>query len=164
MNGFWILDFKFWMGRILSLFGVLLLAGCAAGAASEEPQPPEIAYGLDACDVCGMIISDARFAAATLLTNGETRQFDDIGNMVIYQMDHPELAVEAWFVHDYQTEEWLRGEAAYFVMAPQIYSPMGHGVAAFADEDEAQALAQEYGSEVLSLDGVRAAVHVLVHG
>ena len=47
----------------------LVLSACSPKSA--EPQPPEIAYGQDTCDACGMIISDAKFAAATLLTSGE---------------------------------------------------------------------------------------------
>lgn len=148
----------------LMILIVAALAACSAGKDNSGLEVPEIAYGLDSCDACGMLIDDARFAAATLLANGETRKFDDIGQMVMYQMDHPELPVEAWFVHDYESEEWLRGEEAHFVMASQIYSPMGQGIVAFAAEDEAAELAGEYNTEVLSLDELRAAVHVALHG
>jgi copper chaperone NosL len=155
-------DLGFGIFLTLSLLLVVLLVGCSAGGDSG-PQPPEIAYGFDTCATCGMLISEARFAAATLLANGETRKFDDIGNMMIYHMDHPNETVAAWFVHDYGTEEWLRGEGAYFVMAGGIHSPMGSGIAAFADEGEAEALAEEYGTTVMDMDDLRAAVHVTMH-
>ena len=38
----------------------------AACAAEGDPRPPEIAYGHDMCELCGMIISDPRFAAAMI--------------------------------------------------------------------------------------------------
>ena len=110
-----------------------------------------------------MLIDEPRFAAATLLANGETRKFDDIGEMMMYHMDHPNETVEAWFVHDYGTEEWLRGEEAYFVMAEVIHSPMGSGVAAFAEEGDAAALAEEHGVAVMDMDELRAAVHGTLH-
>jgi copper chaperone NosL len=141
---------------------LVVLAGCSAGGDSG-PQPPEIAYDFDTCSACGMLISEPRFAAATLLENGETRKFDDIGEMVVYHMDHPNEVVQAWFVHDYGTEEWVRGEGAYFVMASGIDSPMGSGVAAFGEEGDAEALAEEYGVAVMDMDDLRAAVHGTMH-
>ena len=80
----------------LSLLLMVLLTACSAEE-SSGPQPPEIAYGFDTCASCGMLLSEPRFAAATLLENGETRKFDDVGEMVMYHMDHPNEMVEAWF-------------------------------------------------------------------
>lgn len=152
------------LGIFLALSVLLVtLAGCGAEG-DGGPQPPEMAYDFDTCSACGMLISEARFAAATVLANGEARKFDDIGEMMVYHMDHPNEVVEAWFVHDYGTEEWVRGETAFFVMASGIDSPMGSGVAAFADEGEAEALAQEYGVAVMDMEDLRAAVHGTMHG
>ena len=140
----------------------LLLSACSPKSA--EPQPPEIAYGQDMCDACGMIISDAKFAAATLLTSGEALRFDDIVEMVTYHMDHPEAQVKAWFVHDYPSEAWLRGETAFFVLSDQLQTPMGGGVAAFEKKSEAEAFAVEKDGQVLTLDELRVEVHMKVHG
>lgn len=132
--------------------------------ASDEPQPPEILYGQDLCEMCGMLIDDPRFAAATLLTNGQARKFDDAGEMILYHMEHPDQSVLAWFVHDYQTEVWTRGETAFYVINSTIHSPMGYGVASFVDEAEAQKMAGELGAEVVDFDGLRAAIHISAHG
>lgn len=143
---------------------LLWLAACApAGANNDDPQPPEINYGLDICDSCGMLIDDPSFAAASLLKNGESRKFDDIGDMFIYHLDHPDLQVEAYFVHDYHTQAWLRGEGAFYVMANTIDSPMGYGIAAFELQSEAEAMATETTSDVLTFDQLRVAVHVTIH-
>ena len=151
-----------------SVYGLLLTAFCllltACSPKSNEPQPPNIAYGQDMCDACGMIISDAKFAAATLLTSGEAIKFDDIGEMVAYHMDHPEQQVKAWFVHDYKSEAWIRGEAAFFVKSDQLQTPMGGGVAAFEKKDDAEAFAAEKSGKVLTLDELRVEVHLKVHG
>ena len=145
-----------------SLITVLLTA---CSRKSIEPRPPDdLAYGQDLCDACGMIIDDAKFAAATLLTSGEFRKFDDVGEMATYHMDHPEAQVKAWFVHDFESEAWIRGETAYFVLSDNLQTPMGMGVAAFEKREDAEALAAEKGGQVLTLDELRLEMHVRVHG
>jgi len=151
------------------LASVLLIAGfvlttCSPSSGGGEPAPPDIAYRQDICEACGMIIGEAKFAAATLLTNGETRKFDDIGDMFVYHMDHPDQQVQAWFVHDYSTEKWARAEKAFFVMSDSIATPMGHGLAAFADPVEAEAFAAQVGGRALDFDEARAEIHMKVHG
>ncbi len=155
------------MKRALRDLGLLfltagwLLAACGRGAA--EPQPPEIAYGEDVCEACGMIIDDARFAAASLTTDGRMHKFDDIGDMFAYQRAHPEEQVRAWFVHDYTSETWLRGEAAFYAVSSQVASPMGHGIAAFEDRAAAEAFARERNGEALAFDDLRAALASAAH-
>ncbi len=137
---------------LLFTFAVLLGA-CAQP--SSEPQPPNIAYGRDMCDACGMIISEARFAAATVLVDGKTLKFDDAGEMFTYHAKNPQLQVRAWFVHDYNTQNWIPGATAFYVVAKDIKSPMGTGVAAFADKSAAETFAAKYNVKVLSFDEVR---------
>ena len=141
----------------------LALATCAPRSGNDEPQPPEIAYGQDTCDACGMIIDEPRFAGALLLESGDTLKFDDIGDMFIYHMDHPDRRVRAWFVHDFNTEQWTRGETAYYIFSRSIASPMGHGFAAFADRAPAEAFAAGLGASVLNFDLARATAHVEIH-
>jgi copper chaperone NosL len=134
-----------------SLF--ILLAACSTG--SGEPQPPEIHYGEDVCDACGMLISDAKFAAATVEEDGTAHKFDDIGDLVSHYAAHPGTKVKAYFVHDYPSEKWLRAENAYFVKSEQIHTPMAHGIAAYADRVTAEAAAQKYGVQVMTFDELR---------
>jgi copper chaperone NosL len=139
----------------------LLLAACAP--ASAEPQPPEMAYGQDTCDLCGMIIGEPKFAAALLLEDGAARKFDDIGNMFVYRQAHPELDVRAWFVHDYRSEEWIRGETAFYVKSPSIKSPMGHGLAAFRYRADAEVFAQSLDTSALTFEEARREVDASTH-
>jgi len=141
----------------------ILLAACAP-TSSNEPQPPDIAYGQDLCDACGMVIDQPKFAAASVLKNGETRKFDDIGDMIAYHMDHPDQQVAAYFVHDYRTEKWVRAEKAFFIVDERIQSPMGHGLVAFGDQAAADEFAATLGATVLTFDEARLAAHVKVHG
>jgi len=139
----------------------LTLAACAQQPA--EPQPPEIIYGQDLCDNCGMIISEAKYAAATLLVEGGSHKFDDISDMVIYHLDHPNEVVKAWFVHDYNSEAWIRGETATYVRG-DINTPMGGGIVAFENKAEAESVAAEVNGKVMNFDEMRVEVHVVIHG
>lgn len=139
-----------------------LVSACAAPA-SNEPQPPEIVYGQDLCEHCGMLIDDARFAAALVIVDGPPHKFDDITEMVMFNMDHPDQPARAWFVHDYNTETWIRGETAFYVMSADLATPMGGGVAAFEKQADAEPFAQLHQTTVLNFDEMRAMVHMILH-
>ncbi len=146
------------------LTGLMLLLFTVACTAQETgPQPPTLAYGQDICDECGMLISDARFASATLDLKGNVHKFDDISGMLMYHMDHPESQVRAYFVHAYDTQTWLRGETAFYVQSPQIQSPMNDGIAAFADRATAETFAARVQGAVYEFDELRVQVHLTLH-
>lgn len=142
---------------------VLVLATACAAPADAEPQPPEIAYNQDVCEQCGMLIDDAHFAAALITLDGPAHKFDDIAEMVMFNMDHPDQQVRAWFVHDYNTEAWIRGETAVYVMSADLATPMGGGVAAFEKQADAERFAQSHQTSVLTFDEMRAMVHMTLH-
>ena len=72
------------VGKLILFFLILSVAAVACGGAADDGviEPPEIRYGEDICEVCGMIISEARFAAACVTTDGEGHPFDGIGEML----------------------------------------------------------------------------------
>jgi copper chaperone NosL len=144
-----------WLWLLLAL---LFVSGCAQGIA--EISPPDIRYGEDLCAECNMIISDPRFAAAYAheISAGRYEQvaFDDIGDMLMHTAKYPEQKVVGWYVHDYKSEEWLDATNAHFVASSTIVTPMGHGLAAFATAEDAQALAAESGAEVLTWEMLQA--------
>lgn len=142
---------------VVFILAALVLSACASKP--SEPVPPEIIYGQEMCDQCGMIISEVRFAAAILLANGEYRKFDDVGEMLEYQNEHADEQVEAIFVHDYFSEEWIRGEAAFYVGSEDLQTPMGSGIAAFADRTKAEGFAVEWNGKVQSLEDLRSDAH-----
>lgn len=121
---------------------VLLLAGCQTG--NQADNPPEIRYGEDVCDHCNMIISEPRFAAAYAAESGETRRFDDIGEMFLYAQESGET-VRGYWVHDFQSESWLKADGATFVHDPDLTTPMGWGIAAFSQAEDARAYGNQHG-------------------
>jgi copper chaperone NosL len=135
---------------LLIALALLFTALTACRSAVDLEQPPDIRYGEDVCDLCGMIISEARFAAGYITAEGETRRFDDIGNMVAYHLEMGEDVAVFW-VHDYETADWLRADEATLAYVEGLITPMGSGLVAFADPDAA-ATAVAAGGEMMSFD------------
>ena len=142
------------LGAALAL---TILAAC--GAQPPDPAPPDITYGQELCTVCGMLISEPRFAAALILEDGDPVLFDDAGEMFRY----PQQGVRAWFVHDYGSEAWIHAREATYVVHPSIASPMGTGLAAFEQAADAQALAASFGAGLRSFDQLMADPPGLMH-
>ena len=141
--------------RIFTIGLLLILLAACGGAAVAPNVPPEIRFGEDVCDQCNMIISDERFAAGLVVElepdSYEHRIFDDIGDLLAYEKAHgEELTVAAYYVHDYNSKEWIDGQAAYYIHSEGLRTPMGFGLAATAQEPEAKALAEEWAGEVLT--------------
>lgn len=87
-----------------------------------------------------MIISEENYASAYWTTGGEARRFDDMGEMLQFMQSNPEERASTW-VHDVNTAKWLRAEDAWIVMNAGLMTPMGTGVVAVANEEDARALA-----------------------
>lgn len=137
---------KSWLVVIISIVMSFVTACTAPGGAI---QPPTIHYGEDQCMTCGMIINDPRFATAAVVQGGDPLLFDDIGDYLAYQQAH-HLAPRAVFVHDYRTREWLRAETAWYLLSPNVKTPMGWGLAAFSDESGARQLQAKVSGEILT--------------
>lgn len=148
------------------LLAVVVVCLVAVGCAPVEtgPRPPEIDYGHDVSVGCGMIISDPAFAAGSVLADGTTLKFDDVGDMLKYHFERPDQQVAVYFVHDYQGDAWLTAEEAVFVQTDSLVSPMGYGLAAFATRESAEAFAADRDGRVWSLNDVKLYVHEVAHG
>ena len=142
---------------LLVLLVIFVCAGCTP--AQGEVKPPEILYGEDICEICGMIISEARFASACVTTDGQEHIFDGIGEMLVFYHDQEQDTILQCFVHDYVTEGWLVAEEATFVLSDNIHTPMGFGIVAVGTRESADTLALESGgkthtwAQLLARDG-----------
>lgn len=138
----------------------LLLSGCTR---VDLEAPPTIEYGRDVCARCGMIIDDARFAAGYIMPDGAQRIFDDIGDMLVHQADSGE-AVHAYWVHDYESEAWVRAETATYVKSDDLHTPMGYGLVALQDAGQAAAIALRFNGTLLTFDELRQTTAMLTPG
>ncbi len=138
------------MIRVLTF--IFLLFSLFACKDETEIKPVEILYGQDSCEQCKMIISEKRFSAEYILLDGEARKFDDIGCMIHFHsgVEGKGDNILAQYVRDYQTGDWIDATKAYFVFSEDIMSPMGHGLAAFKDEESARRLAGKVHGTVFS--------------
>jgi len=87
-----------------------------------------------------MAISEKRYAAQLIDLGGNARKFDDIGCMLRSSRER----AAAWFVMDYQQQQWIDARQAWFVTSKAIPSPMASGIAAVGDKSRAEDLARKY--------------------
>jgi nitrous oxide reductase accessory protein NosL len=128
---------------------LLTLSACDDQAADA---PPALRPGEDVCAQCNMIISDVRWATATIVEGPrgpEARLFDDFNCQVNYEVEHDGLGIEARWSHDHATSQWLPTHQATFLVSPALRTPMGSGAAAFASTDAASAAASETPGDVV---------------
>ena len=131
-----------------------LLAGASACQRAELTGPPELRLGRDQCIECGMIINEDRFSSAALIDAGGGRGrehylFDDVGCMLDYQREHPDITFIELFVHDAATRNWLTTQQAIFLLTDSsaILTPMGSGIAAYSDSAAAEAARAAHGGQ-----------------
>lgn len=124
------------MKSIAVLFVALVTAGCSAKA----DGPPAIQVDRTACVHCTMLVSDERFAAAYETAAGESRVFDDIGCLLDAVRHEPQAETLRFWFHDAHTSEWIRGAEAVFVKSDRIKTPMGGGIVAYRESQDAAAI------------------------
>ncbi len=139
----------------LALLAVLTLTACQSG--EDAGGPPEIRYGEDVCDRCNMLIAEPRFATAYATESAEVRRFDDVGCLFLHAQEEAETVASYW-VHDFNSEEWLAGEEATYVVNPDLITPMGWGIAAFASAGDAESYQAGEGGMVLSFAELKAQI------
>jgi copper chaperone NosL len=115
----------------------VVLAASLGCSARDLSEPPEIAYGLEECVHCRMIISDERHAAAASFPGGGAHRFDDIGCLLSALEAGAEEPRRIW-VHDARSLAWLDAHSASFVIEGRESTPMGSGIVAFGSEEAAR--------------------------
>ncbi|GAX89588.1 nitrous-oxide reductase [Effusibacillus lacus] len=121
------------------LFGSLFLTSVlVAGCGREEAKPVAIAAGVDKCDVCNMLVPDDHNATETILKNGKVLKFDDIGCQNAWSTKNGKDQIQARFVRDFNSKEWIKLENATFAYDKDFKTAMAYGVLSFKDKAAAQ--------------------------
>ncbi len=108
---------------VLALFSPL----SAATAGAEKPH----------CAQCGMLVEEASPFSARIVAGEKTSWFCDIGDLVLYIREKKTDPAQAE-VKDYRSGAWIAAAQAFYVSSPkQFRTPMGWGLAAFRDRQEA---------------------------
>lgn len=129
---------------------VLLLNSC-----STKPQP--FAYGKDSCDDCKMTIMDPKFGAEIITKKGRVYKFDDVHCMAHFikagSVKPADIAKKVFI--DYENNKnFLDVQSIFFVVSPQLKSPMNGNAAALSNRQQANRLAAENGGEVKTWDSL----------
>ena len=128
-------------------------------AEQREPQPPEIYFGQHECDVCRMIISEDRYAAAIVIQIGpgryEHRRFDDIGCLFQFESDEPDHAIAARYVSNARSGQWLDAERAVYLHSMTLKTPMAFHLAAFSTREDAAAMQSEHAGVLIDFNAAR---------
>jgi nitrous oxide reductase accessory protein NosL len=103
-----------------------------------------------------MILSEEAHAAAYRLSDGELHIFDDLGDMVLFTRLNSDKDVAVFWVHDFQTGEWMQAPDAYFVATDDLITPMAHGIVAFTYKAGAEHLAVEHNAPIYRWDDLLA--------
>jgi len=115
-----------------SVLGLLAAAPLLAACKEQTEGPEDIRWGRETCTICGMIISDARYAAE--VRGGADKRlfkFDDIGDAVHWlsvQDWKAEPDVEFWVMDSNNGTDWLDARTSSYI--PDTISPMAYGYAA----------------------------------
>lgn len=138
--------------RTASLAALLATIGATTGCGPEPTlDAPEVHYGMAVCEVCGMIVSDERYAAAIVMIEDGRSRFvvlDDIGELFDFQ---PASGTEfRRYVNDQRTLEWVEATEATYLVSDNLKTPMATGVAAFASRQAAAEVLSEFGGSLVS--------------
>jgi copper chaperone NosL len=95
----------------------------AASAACAAPSHT-IAFGLDSCAECRMIVSDSRFGAQLVTKTGKTITFDSIACLRAYLAEHA-TSGETWLVDASHPGTLVKESQAQLVADSATHPPMG---------------------------------------
>ena len=140
----------------MKLFGAFILSGCIVAtvmlaSCQKRAMAPVAIEANDMCSFCRMSISEQRYAAELINSDGEAFKFDDIGclaNFIKQKRDN--ASIGATFVMDFERREWLTAESAWLVRSSEFKTPMNGGVVAFKDQSSADAALAKYHGTLVS--------------
>ena len=155
------------MTRFALLFALLvglLLAGCGESEPETLAAPVPIESG-DSCHVCGMLISEhpGPKGEAFLDKQGEALKFCSTMDLFAFlKQPENETRLSHAYVHDVGVTSWGRPSDEAFILASEaVYvvghdrrGAMGHTLASFAEQADAEAFRETHGGELVSFDEI----------
>ena len=110
---------------VLVLFIVLFLSACSS---SESSSSQAIQSQKEFCPQCHMELDSSRIYSSSLVEDGKTLHFDDIGCMILWaQANNIDLTGAKVFTND--THRYIDVDKAYFKIGDK--TPMSYGFGAY---------------------------------
>lgn len=126
------------------ILGVALLANCQRQTGQPVALEPH-----DMCAHCRMAISEERYAAELINSDGDVFKFDDISCMANFINTRESTKVVAHYVMDFDERQWIKADDAFYMRSPELTTPMSGGIIAFKSEAQALQAAGKYNGKVL---------------
>jgi copper chaperone NosL len=133
---------------LLAMLVVGSLVVLVRPAPRSGPEP--VRYGRDACARCRMLLSEPGFAGEIRDARGNLARYDDLG-CLLGALREAHTQTQAW-VEDHRSRALVPLLSAALVAGGSVRTPMGHGIVAFADAQDARAFAEERGARVVPLE------------
>ena len=120
---------------------------------TTKPEP--FAYGKDICDDCKMTIMDPKFGGEILTKKGKIYKFDDAHCLVGFikngRVKETDIA-QTVFIDYSNDKNFLDVKSSFFVVSPELKSPMNSHAASFSSKEPAEKKAKEINGTVKSWD------------
>lgn len=152
------------LALLLTLLAVLLLPGCGDSDPETLAAPVPIEAG-DSCHVCGMLISEhpGPKGEAFLDRQGEALKFCSTLELFTFlKQPENETRLSHAYVHDIGVTTWdtpadeafVRASEATYVVGHDRRGAMGHTLASFAEQADAEAFREAHGGELVAYDDI----------
>ena len=141
-------------GKAVPAAAALLLFICSSCTA----KPESIKYGKDLCDDCRMTIMDPKFGGELITKKGRVYKFDDahcLNNFLKSGTVKEGDVRQTLFVDFEHNNDFLDTKSLFFVVSPQLKSPMNSNAAAFSTKPIADKKANETNGIVLNWEDLR---------
>ena len=135
--------------KFILRFVCLLICVNGLSSCQQKELEPVALTPEDMCSFCRMAISEKRYAAQLLDSEGQVFKFDEIGCMVNFmQRNSVDGKTVARFVMDFDEGIWIKAEDAYYVESSEVTTPMNGGVIAFTTQPKAEQAAEKFNGKI----------------
>lgn len=115
--------------------GLFILFLFSTACTNDSSGYIDIAWDVDVCEKCQMLISDQRFAVQVRGSpKNKVFLFDDFGCATHWLHDQPWQAKELWTM-DFQNLTWIDAHTAHYVSHQKTPMDYGFGATAIATEN-----------------------------
>ena len=148
----------------LPLLVLLLLAGCSESEPVALATAEPIESG-DSCHVCGMLISEHPGPKGQAFLDKQTMALKFCSTTDLFaflRQPENETRLSHAYVHDVAAAPWARPDDEAFVLASEAWyvvghdqrGSMGHTLASFSQQTDAETFRNEHGGELLTYDDI----------
>ena len=135
----WFIKFKrkVKMAPTVLFLGLLTLSSCSI-------EPVEINYGSDQCNFCRMSITDSKFSAEIVNSNGKAFKYDALECLIKDKDNQPNASLILTSTYN-APGKLMDVEKAHYLVSESLPSPMGANLSAYDNMDDLLSIQKEKG-------------------